>query len=176
MQLLLSPVHAWKEIDRGDTPFEQTLSRGLYPFMAIMLLTVFVRPLYGLVSFDLIMLLQVALVQFIAIFVALYVGRYVMAYYLPKYNTTGENDPIAVDNVAAYGTGILVLLQIIQNLLPIELAVMQMLPVLAAVPIWKSDKYLDVMPTGETAFMFMTVAALILPVIIINILLMFLIN
>lgn len=176
IQLILSPGNAWKDIDRSEATYEEVVSRGLYPLMAIMLLTVFVRPLYGLMHFEIINLLQVALVQFIAVFVALYVGRYVMSHFLPFYNSTGENDPIAVDNVAAYGTGLLVSLQILLNLLPVEHGVLLMLPLVAAVPIWKADKYLDVEPAGELKFMLMAVSALVLPVILINVLMPLLIN
>lgn len=169
LQLILAPTHAWKDIQQEELPTETIIQRGLYPLMAIMLITVFIRPAYGLEKFELIPLLQTALVQFVALFVALYGARAIMDHNLPLYNTTGENDPIATGTVAAYGTGLMTIIQIIENLIPIELTVVQILPAFAAVCIWKAYDYLDIEPADRTRYMLITVAALVLPVITINV-------
>lgn len=171
LQLILSPSNAWKDIGREEKPFEHLVSRGLYPLMAIMLVTAFIKPLYGLDKFDLVQLLQIALIQFVALFVALYSGRNVMEHFLPAYNRTGEKDPVAVGNVAAYGTGLMALIQIIRNLIPIELTVLQLLPALAAVCIWKAERYLDLDKKSETPFMLIATMSIILPAILINLIL-----
>lgn len=176
IQLVLSPANAWHDIEKEEIPVDNAVSRGLYPLMAIMLLTVFIRPLYSHFDFDLVRLLQTALVQFIALFVAMYAARNIMDHFLPKYNNTGENDPVAVGNVAVYGTGLMTLIQIVENLLPVELTVIQLLPALAAVCIWHADDYLDISKKGEIPFMLITVCSLILPVIFINMLMSFIIN
>lgn len=176
LQLVLAPSQAWKDIENEDTLPETLTSRGLYPMMALMLVTVFIRPLYGIGDFDLIRLLQTALVQFVALFIALYAGRSVMEHFLPSYNATAERDPIATYTVAIYGTGLMVLIQMIENLLPIELTVIQLLPAFAAVCIWKSDKYLDLRPQGEVPFMIISILSLIAPVILINMLMSFLMS
>ena len=168
IQIVLSPTNGWRDIEKEDIPVETAISRGLYPLLAVMLLTVFIRPLYGIVRFDLITLLQVALGQFIALFAALYIAKNLMEHYLPMYNATGGDDPVAVGNVAVYGTGVMTLIQIIENVLPVELTVIQLLPAFAAVCIWKSSSYLDIEPRGGTPFMLLTIGALILPVILIN--------
>lgn len=176
IQLILAPSEGWRDIEKDDVPVEVIISRGLYPLMAIMLISEFIRPLYGIVDFNLVRLLQTALAQFVALFVAMYAGKTVMEYYLPSYNTTGENDPVAVGKVAVYGTGLMTVIQLIENLLPVELTIMQLLPALAAVCLWKADAFLDVEQKGEYRFMLITVAALILPVIVINVLMNLLIN
>ncbi|MCH5220440.1 MAG: hypothetical protein J1F20_07705 [Muribaculaceae bacterium] len=176
IQIVLSPVNGWKDIEKEDIPVETSIQRGLYPLMAVMLLTVFIRPLYGIMDFNLITLLQIALGQFIALFASLYISKSVMEHFLPTYNSSGENDPIAVGNVATYGTGVMTLIQIIENILPVELTVIQLLPAFAAVCIWKSGKYLDIEREGEIQFMLIAIAALILPVIIINFFMHFLIE
>ena len=176
IQLILSPVNAWKDIEREDVPVEKATTSGLYPLMAVMLLTVFLRPVYGLVEFDLINLLQIALIQFVALYVALFAGRNVMERYLPAYNSTGANDPIAVGNVAVYGTGLMTVIQIIENLMPIDLPILQLLPAFAAICIWESHQYLDIKPKRETPFMLLSVVALIAPVILINLVMSYVIN
>ena len=175
-QLILSPSNAWRDIQRDESSFDEVVSRGLYPLMAVMLLSVFIRPIYGFEDFDLVHLLQIALVEFVALFVALYAGKNIMEHFLPIYNCTGQNDPVAVGNVAVYGTGLLTLIQLAENLIPIELTVLQLLPALAAICIWKSDKYLDVDPRGEIKFMLIANCSLILPVLLINLLLSLIID
>lgn len=176
IQLILSPSVAWNDIQRDETPFDQVLARGLYPLMAIMLVSAFIRPIYGFEDFDLVRLLQTALIEFVALFVGLFAGRNIMEHFLPMYNCTGQNDPVAVGNVAAYGTGLMTLIQLAENLIPIELTVMQLLPALAAVCIWKSDRYLDIDSKGEIPFMLIAVISLIAPVIFINLILTVIIN
>lgn len=170
LQLILSPANGWKAIEREETPVEQVVTLGLYPLMAVVALTVFVRPLYGLIHFSLIQLLQTAIVQFVALFVAFYIGRNIMSHYLPRYNETGEKDPVAVGNVAAYGTGLMAIIQLLENIIPIHLTVIQLLPAFAAVCIWKAGRYLDVDKQNEAPFMLITVCSLILPVVLINLL------
>lgn len=175
-QLVLSPANGWKDISSEDTPVEVLMSKGLYPMMALMLVSVFLRPIYGVLRLDLVLLLQIALVQFVALFVSLFAGRSVMENYLPQYNSTGEHDPFAAGTVAVYVTGLMTLIQIFENLLPVDLTVMQFLPAFAAVILWKSDKYLDISPNHEMTFMLIAIVALIMPVILINLVMSYLIN
>lgn len=177
LQLILSPSNAWKDIEREETPVDSLTARGLYPTMALMLVSVFIRPLYhNNADFDLVILLQTALIQFVALFIALFAGKFVIEHYLPSYNITGQSDPIAAGTVAVYGTGLMTIIQLIENLIPIQLTVIQLLPAFAAICIWKAARYLDIEPQMETPFMIISVLALIGPVILINIIMSFLIN
>lgn len=170
LQLSLSPSNGWKDIESQGVPVDTLTSRGLYPLMAIMLLSVFIQPLYGFESFDLVNLLQIALIQFIALYIALYSGKNLIQHYLPEYNETGESDPMAASTVAVYGTALMTVIQIVENLLPFELTVIKLLPVLAAICLWKSDRYLDINKSKEFPFMIIILTSLILPVILINLL------
>ena len=176
LQLILSPSNGWKDIQQEDQPLETLTRNGQYPLMALMLLTVFIRPVYGIETFELVPLLQKALVQFVALFIALYGGKAIMEHYLPLYNYTGEHDPVAVGNVAVYGTGLMTVIQMIENLIPTELTVIQMLPAFAAICIWKANQYLDIERAGETKYMLICTASLILPVIAINVLMSYIIG
>lgn len=175
LQLFLSPKHAWDDIDREQTPVNIAIERGLYPLMAIMLLTVFIHPIYGLGNSDLTSLLQKALAQFVALFIGLYGGRTIMEHFLSHYNYTGENDPIAVGNVATYGTGLMTVLQIAENLIPVQLTITNLLPAFAAVCIWKADKYLDIDQRYEIKYMLICILSLIAPVVLINLLMSYII-
>lgn len=176
IQLLLSPGHAWSDIEEEQQPVQKIIQRGLYPLMAVMLVTVFIRPLYSPDNFQLIPLLQKALVQFVALFIALYGARNIMEHFLTRYNCTGEKDPVAVGTVATYGTGLMTLFQIAENVIPVELTLTQLLPAFAAVCVWKADKYLDVEPSSEMKYMLICVASLIVPVVGINFIMSFIIS
>lgn len=168
LQLILSSKHAWRDIAADKTPLETVSSRGLYPLMAVMLLTIFIRPIYGLLKFDLVLLLQTALIQFVAIFAALYIGKTVLANLLPKYNISGAEDIEAADTVTVYTVGIITIIQIFENLLPVELTITQFLPVLAIIPLWKSAEYLEIEHEHETMVMAAASASIILPIIVLN--------
>lgn len=176
IQLILSPVHAWRDIARADLNPEILTSRGLYPLMAVMAVSVFVRPIYGVESFDLVVLLQTALIQFVAIFIALFIGKAGMSNLLPRSNGSGVSDPRAVETVAVYITGMVTLIQIFENLLPVELTIMEFLPLLVIIPLWKSSEYLEIESRSETRFMITSAVALLVPVIGLNLLMSYLIG
>lgn len=176
LQLILSPKHAWMDINADDDTMDTITRRGMYPLMAVMLVSVFIRPLYRSGTYSVEALLQTALVQFVALFVAFFAGRLAMDTMLPKYNSTHSPDIIATGTVAAYITGIMTLIQILENLLPVELTVTQLLPLLAAVILWKAAPYLDIEENSEAVFMVPATLALIGPVILINIVMTALIN
>lgn len=176
LQIILSPINGWRDIASAESPIEVITSRGLYPLMAIMLLSVFIRPIYSLFQFDLVVLLQTALIQFVAIFAALFAGKTLMANLLPKYNITGAEDSYACDTVAVYTIGIITIIQIFENMLPVELTIMQFLPILVIIPLWKSAEYLEVEKEHESMFMSAAAASLILPVIGLNFVMSYLIG
>ncbi|MDE6396875.1 MAG: hypothetical protein K2K84_06365 [Muribaculaceae bacterium] len=168
IQLMLSPGHAWEDISNEDAPPEKLISGGLYPLMAIMLITAVVNGAFAIGSFDLVRQLQIALAQFIALFIALYAGRTLIETFLPRYNETGENDPVGAATVAVYATGIMTLIQIVENLIPVELIVIKFLPAFAAVIVWKAQNYLDLLPEHSGLFMVIAIGVLIGPVLLIN--------
>lgn len=175
LQLLLSPIHAWQDIADEDADTETIASKGLYPLMAIMLITAVLNGFFAIGHFDLIRQLQIAMTQFIALYVAMYIGRMVMETFLPDYNMTGDSDPIGAATVAIYLTGIMTIIQIVENLIPVELIVMKFLPAFAALILWKAEKYLDLQPERAGYFMLIAICALILPVILINVIISYLI-
>lgn len=168
LQLILSPIHAWNDISKEDEQPEIILSKGLYPLMAIMLITAILNGFFAVGKFDLVLRLQIALSQFIALFVALYAGRTVLESMLPKYNESGEKDPIGAWTVAIYITGIMTVIQIVENLIPVELIVIKFLPIFAALILWKANEYLDLETEHTGYFMAIAIGALIGPVILIN--------
>jgi len=176
LQIILSPVNGWRDIASAETSVETLTSRGLYPLMAIMLLSVFIRPIYSLLPFDLVVLLQTALIQFVAIFAAMFIGKTVMANLLPKYNITGAEDSFACDTVAVYIIGIITIIQIFENLLPVDLTITHFLPILVIIPLWKAGEYLEVEKEHETMFMSAAAVSLILPVIGLNFIMSYLIG
>ena len=175
-QLILSPTNGWHDIAGDETPVDTLTSRGLYPLMAIMLVTVFIRPLYGLGAFDLVVLLQTALIQFVAIFAALFIGKTVLTNMLPKYNSSGADDPVAAETVAVYTIGLIAIVQIFENLLPVDLTIMRFLPILVIIPLWKSAEYLEIETEHESMVMSTAAVALILPVIGLNFVMSYLIG
>ena len=168
MQLMLSPSHAWEDISAEDASPEKLISTGLYPMMAIMLVTAIVNGVFAIGSFDIVRQLQIAIAQFIALFVALYVGRTVIETFLPRYNESGENDPVGATTVAVYATGIMTVIQIVENLIPVELIVIKFLPAFAALIVWKAQTYLDLVPERSGYFMVIAIGALIVPVLLVN--------
>lgn len=171
LQLLLAPGNAWRDVGQQALSPKHILERGLYPFMAVMGLTVFVQGIYEFGHVELITILQRAICQFAALITGLFLGRAVMDAVLPRFNNTGREDAAAVYTVAVYVTGVMCLFLVIGNLLPARTPLVDFLPVFAVIILWRSSRYLDLARQGTAQFMIAATLATVVPVILVDLLL-----
>lgn len=169
LQLLLSPVHGWEEVSRDGLTPEHIASRGLYPLIGLASVTYFVQGIYA-VHFELVPLLQHALAVFVSLFLSFFIGKLGLETFTGKYVDTGKLNIFKTDTLAAYTIGILGIMQIVGNLLPVQTVLVYLLPVFAVIVIWKSCRYLDIAVEKETSFTAMTIGVLIVPKILLDIL------
>lgn len=169
LQLLLSPIHGWDEVSRDGLTPEHIASRGLYPLIGLASVTYFIQGIYA-VQFELVTLLQHALVVFMSLFLSFFIGKLGMETFTARFVDTGKLNVFKTDTLAVYIIGILGIMQIVSNALPVQTVLVYLLLVFAVIVIWKSCRYLDIAVEKETNFTAMAIGVLIAPKILLDVL------
>lgn len=167
LQLLLAPTRGWEDVDCDDTTPRRVLRRGLLPVVGAAALSVAFSAFYDLHP-SAVGLLTKAVVVFARYMIAYYCGVAVLMYALPKLAIEGAVDRNRVELFCAYCTGIMAGIGILQNLLPMELTLLQFLPIYVVVVICMGRTFLDVDERNIFRFAAVAIIGLILPVYLID--------
>lgn len=115
--LILSPKVGWEEIGRYHVSTQILTARLLYPMLAILSASVFVRYFYDVPAPTVSLMLERAIISFSSYFCAFYVASYV----LTGFFQTIAHDDNGIDRVngfICYNMVYLAVLQTVINLLP----------------------------------------------------------
>lgn len=142
-QLILSPHNGWEDIELADEKSQSLMEHGFYPMLAVMAVTAFIHGLYGAEPFSYGAQLQFAIVQVAGIFAAMMIARGIMETLLRHF--TDSTAPVERMNiVCVYCFSLMCLVNIIENLCPIYLALFWFLPAFVAIVAWQSRDYLGI--------------------------------
>ncbi len=161
LQLILNPASGWEDVSYEGTDSDLLAARGMYPLMALAAVTVFVQGIYTPV-FELGALLQLALVCFVALLATYYVGVALFDMFVSQFATT-EVSTNKSRTIAIYDVSILALIQIIENIVPIDIIILQFLPAFIAIVLWRAKTYLTINKGKEGIFILFAIGSLILP-------------
>lgn len=167
LQLLMAPTRGWEDIaESADTP-RRTLLAGLLPMASLAAITVFIGWFYELhPSFP--ALLVGAVVTFVKYAVTYFVGVWVLTYTLPRLTADGLVNREHVELFCGYCVGIMASIGILENLMPMELALFQFLPIYVIVVICMGRRFLDVEEHDIFRFAGISTLSVILPVYLID--------
>lgn len=166
LQLLFSPGNGWEDISHEGRDARRLASEGLYPLLGITALSTFISCFYTS-DFDLIRLIQQAIVSFIQFFVTYFFAIFMFSMHLGKY-IEGEMNEKRNMTFITYSIALLAFIKIIENCLPIELSLVQFLPVYVAIIMWKGTKYMAVKNDKLGHFMILTIFSIIVPTYLIG--------
>lgn len=169
-QLILSPQHAWEEIEEEDRNPQWLMEHGFYPMLALVAITAFLHGLYGADPFSYGRQLQEAIVQVAALFASMMVSRAVMETLL-RHFTDSTASVEAMSVVCIYCYSLTGLINVIVNLCPINLALLWFLPAFVAIVAWKSQDFLCVSRFKQGQFViFALLVFVIFPIAVENLL------
>jgi hypothetical protein len=160
LQLFLAPAKGWEEVEHLNESPLKLMDKGLNPLLAILAITAFCHGFYGSQPFEIGTQLLTALSQFIAYFLGVMFGRAMFESLMP-YFTGQPVNALRAHTVVVYAIGLMTVNRIIQNLCPIDLAVLWFLPAFVAMVIWQSRIYLSVKSERSGQFFIFAVAVLI---------------
>lgn len=162
LQLIVNPSRGWEDIshDAADTA---TLCRdGLYPLLAVAALSC-VGGFWKLDSTStLVSVIQNGIITFTAYFATMFFAEFIMALTMDK---VCDKEPSSRKNstVVIYSLAILAIITILVNLLPLDLAVLNFLPVYVGFILYKSCRYVSVAADKIGHYMFLTIFTIIVP-------------
>lgn len=169
-QLAIAPRHGWEDVGAENTDAHTLASDGLYPLLGVVSLSAFCQLIYS-PDAGLVPPLQNAIITFAVYFATLMLAQNLVPSLLDTCVDGGHVDDNRVNSFIIYSLGLMSLVSMIENLLPLELSLVQFLPVLVALVMWKATHYLSVMPPHNGKFIFVAIVFVLLPPILLNMLL-----
>lgn len=161
LQLILSPVKGWEDVSGDGFDSVVLLKKGLIPLLAFTALTVFFRLIYN-ADASLIIVIQQAIVAFLKYFATYYLASFVFTLYLPSC-VDGEMSLTKCHTFITYGITLLALVNIIENCIPVELAIVFIMPVYVLYILWRGLRYMSISFNGVGTFILITLFSIILP-------------
>lgn len=162
IQLVLSPVHGWEDLQDAHPEAGVLLRKGLLPLLGVTAASEFCRLIWG-ADASLGSVAVRALVDFGAYFVSVYLARLILDSYMDR--AAGVHIDRERSNVlAVMGVGLMVLIQLIDNLCPWNLILLRFLPLYAVLVVYKAAPYLGVPSARDINFLALaTVATVVTP-------------
>lgn len=159
LQLVISPANGWEDISHAGTEPARLTSDGFYPLLGLSAVTAFVPMIYNH-EIGLAAALQNAIIIFVQYFISLFLANYIFATILPRY-VDGEPNEKRTSTFIIYNIALLALITIIENILPFDLAIVQFLPIVVAVVMWRGCRYITVLPDHTGRFMIAAILTII---------------
>jgi heme/copper-type cytochrome/quinol oxidase subunit 4 len=103
-------------------------------------------------------------------FISYYIAQTIFSLTIEKYVENGSIDDNRVGLFISIGLGLLAIIEVIKNVLPVELSLVQFLPIYVAIILWKGAAFLHVVDSKINYFVFLTIIAIIVPVYLLGLL------
>lgn len=160
-QLFLSPGHGWEDIAAARIPAPQIASSGYYPLIAVTAVSVFMQAIYHRHEYFLKLFMSM-IITFAVYFVSYFFATFMLSLFVePMLN--GKYDEERCHTFALYSLGLLAVVNIVVNCLPVGFAVLFFLPLYVALIQWKGAAYLDIRPEKTGLFMILAILGILTP-------------
>lgn len=160
-QLTLSPANGWEDIAAAREDVTRLQSGGFYPLTALTTVSVFIAFFYhdGL---TLSTMLTDAIVTFVMFFLGYFASSFILSIYMPRLAEGGYSER-RCNTFVIYTLAMLEVIAIIQNCVPITLALTLFLPIYVGIVMWKGVRYMDVPAENTGKFMIVAIFGVLLP-------------
>ena len=160
-QLILAPVKGWEDIAIDDYDSRRLLTKGFIPFIIVASMTVFIKAFYHSDA-SIVILLQQSIVCFLKYFASYFLAAFVFTLYLPTC-IEGELSMQRCLTFVIYGLGLLALINIVKNCIPVELAIVFVMPIYALYILWRGLQYMNISFNGVGIFILLIIFGLLMP-------------
>lgn len=167
-QLIINPRRGWEDVALENPVARRILLSGLLPFIVVTALTTFVRVFY-FTDFTVVDAIQTAIINAVTYFATYFIASFAISLRMPQMlaeesDIEPDEESGRVEIFSACIVGILLLITLVSNLIPMDLSLLQYLPLYSAYVIWKGAEYLHVATDKTGQFMILSVMTLIVPV------------
>lgn len=159
-QLILSPGNGWEDIGKADDAPRDIAVKGFYPLITLTALSVFMQGVYHHAEFLVLFIRMI--VTFMVYFVSYFFGVFVLSLFSEP-TLEGHYDDRRAHTFALYTLGLLALISLIINVLPVTSAMLFFLPFYVALIQWKGVGYMGVKPAKTGLFMIIAILGVLMP-------------
>lgn len=160
-QLTLSPVHGWEDISAKHAEVSRLQASGFYPLTALTSISVFISIIYH-DNLTLSSMLSDAIITFVMYFLGYFLSSFLLSVYLPKISD-GNYSERRANTYIIYSLALLEIISIIQNCVPITLAITLFLPIYVGIIMWKGATYMRIPADEVGSFMLLSIFGVLLP-------------
>ncbi|MBO4954808.1 MAG: hypothetical protein J6C77_00200 [Muribaculaceae bacterium] len=166
LQLMLSPKKGWEDVSADGFDPAVLFRTG---FLPLVLLAAAAGMLQWAYHTDVSWWIWVerSLVDLLKLIATYYIASFVFTLYLPTCVDGGYNDTKCMTFIT-YGTGMIALITLIINCMPMTFSVLYMMPVYALYVLWRGLHYMSVSFNGVGTFIMLIIFSLILPAYLIQ--------
>ncbi len=167
LQILMAPKSGWEDVIADRQQPRDILLKGFLPLAAVAALSVGVNALYQIhPAID--KLIIKALVVFTRYTLTYFIAVALLLYALPKITDDNIVSRPRIELLSAYCVGMMAIIGILKNLLPMELPLLQFLPFYIIVVIIQSRQFINIDDKFLFRYAACATAGIILPVFIID--------
>ena len=161
MQLIISPVKGWTDIAAvGENP--QTLAAsGFYPLLGLTACSAFIPRLYH-THLELSLLIESAVVTFVGYFIAYFLASALLTATIEKVSSDNPGEK-KINTFIIYNLAILALITFIRNCLPMDLSLIQLMPLFVLIIMWAGRKYLNIDEGHTPTFLLLCALFILIP-------------
>lgn len=166
MQLIISPGKGWVDVAAvGEQP-QQLASSGFYPLLGITACSAFVPRLYDK-NLTLPVLIESAVVTFISYFIAYFLASALLSATIDRISTNNPGEK-KINTFILYNLAILALITLLRNCLPMELSLVQFMPVFVLIVMWAGRQYLNINENSTPTFILLCALFILIPPYVID--------
>ncbi len=160
-QLILSPGNGWEDIDSAHENPRDIAKSGFYPLIAITAMSVFLQGVYHH-HLPFLQLFNKMLVTFLVYFISYFFGAFILSVFVES-ALEGRYNERKCHTFTLYSIGLLALISLITNCLPVTPMILFFLPFYVALIQWKAAKYMGVNEAKTGLFMIIAILGVLLP-------------
>lgn len=162
LQLIVNPAKGWEDISHDHDDHVMLSRVGFYPLLGIGTLSCFMNMLKIGQNVAFMQAFESAIIMLTVYFATLFIAGAAFGYYMPKIS---YKEPSTLRNTTfiVYTLSIMLLIEIIINIIPINFPVLYFLPIYLGVIMYKGTAYAGINPDKEGHFMFLSVFSIIAP-------------
>ncbi|MDE7412115.1 MAG: hypothetical protein K2M94_08770 [Paramuribaculum sp.] len=164
LQLILSPRKGWEDISYDGFHARELFRKGFMPLVCFCSLSVFLRLFYHAdASFAVV--LEQAVVCVLKYLVAYYIAAFVFSVFMP---VLSDNLPSLskVHTFLIYSLGLMITLNIAMNCIPMDVALLYLLPLYFYFIMWRGIGFMAISFKGAFGFLMCCGSILVPPIVI----------
>ena len=163
IQLILSPARGWEDVAAHPILRSEAFRHGLIPLIVTSGLSVLFRALYQIHT-SFVHLIPNAVIGFLQYFLTYLIAQVVLTAYLPRITSDGQVDEYRLTIFLCFAVGQMSMIGILANLMPMNLTLVEFLPLYVAVVMFKGREYLGVRSDVVGGYAGATVLSVIMPI------------